>query len=367
MLWGDVLAVAAIFCFALSLICFALSLKKAAAHRRHQRALAEAQQTLQAITLRPGEVLTTPVVNIQGGNWAWANPSPWGHILSVLRSYVPPTEDRPAAEHAIREVFAHLGLTSKPIAWRETPERPEGADIASKWATAALRLHLQVPPSEMASNYYVATSWTPPAEAICETLMLENLAQKWRGVDEAMVATFTAAQQAGALCLWISAETIHVCPWPVVKKREVHPPNMAAIRQGLHCEDGPAVAWPTVKWYFLNDVEVPDWLVLTPAHEISAAKVLEERNAEVRREIVRKIGVERLLKDLNATVLDKDGDYELLALDLLDGRNPRPYLKMKNPSVPGVYHVEGVPPRTATVKAALAWRNQTLIPPKVLT
>jgi pimeloyl-CoA synthetase len=94
--------------------------------------------------------------------------------------------------------------------------------------------------------------------------------------------------------------------------------------------------------------------------------VTKEKNAEIRREIVRKIGIERVLMKLGCEVVDKQGDmYELVMLDIGDKRK-RPFLKMRNPSI-SVTHIEGVPPGTNTVKAALAWRNQTESSPEVLT
>jgi hypothetical protein len=93
--------------------------------------------------------------------------------------------------------------------------------------------------------------------------------------------------------------------------------------------------------------------------------LLSELNTEVRREIVRKVGIERVCETLNAECIDRAGNYELLLLDLQDGRR-RPFLKMKNPSV-GVYHIEGVDPRCRTVAEALAWRNQSDVPPSVIT
>ena len=75
--------------------------------------------------------------------------------------------------------------------------------------------------------------------------------------------------------------------------------------------------------------------------------------------------VELVLTKLGGKSLDKSGDYELVLLNLGDNRE-RPYLKMKNPSI-GVWHLEGVPPGTKTVKAALEWRNQTTVAPEVLT
>jgi len=140
----------------------------------------------------------------------------------------------------------------------------------------------------------------------------------------------------------------------------------------LHCEDGPAlVATIQVKgeeevreWYFLNGVEVTKGIVLTPAEELDPYILIKTANAEVRREIVRKIGIERVCKALDAKVIDRKGDYELLLLDLGDGRR-RPYLKMRNPSL-GVYHIEGVHPDCSTVVEALRWRNGSELEPEVL-
>jgi hypothetical protein len=135
----------------------------------------------------------------------------------------------------------------------------------------------------------------------------------------------------------------------------------------LHSTDGPAINWPDSEpqYFFLNDVNVPQEIVTTPARALDPRLILREQNGEVRREIVRKIGIERTCQELNAECLDSAGDYELLLLDLQDGRL-RPFLKMKNPSI-GVYHIEGVAPECRTVAQALAWRNQSDVPPSVLT
>jgi hypothetical protein len=123
----------------------------------------------------------------------------------------------------------------------------------------------------------------------------------------------------------------------------------------LHSDHGLALGYRD-GWgvYALHGVRVPDWLVLTPAHDLDPQRLLKEENVEVRREFVRKVGIERVCGALNATVTDRAGDYELLLLDLRDGRR-RPYLKMKNPSI-GVYHLEGVHPTCETVQQALNWR-----------
>jgi len=136
----------------------------------------------------------------------------------------------------------------------------------------------------------------------------------------------------------------------------------------LHCATGPAIETRTgYKMYFLNGVRVPKYIVETPAEKLDCRLVLKEKNVEVRREIVRKIGVERLIVKLGAKSIDKslDGMYELLDVNIGDGRY-RPYLKMRNPSIK-TWHVEGVHPKCRTVKQALKWRNQSEVLPEQLT
>jgi hypothetical protein len=94
--------------------------------------------------------------------------------------------------------------------------------------------------------------------------------------------------------------------------------------------------------------------------DLSCQDMIKETNVEVRKMLFNKIGAVRVLKELKATVLDKQGSYELVDLVIGDEgqwRRTRPFLKMLNPST-GETHVEGVPPGTKTVNEALAWRNQ---------
>lgn len=126
----------------------------------------------------------------------------------------------------------------------------------------------------------------------------------------------------------------------------------------LHCEDGPSVRYEDdFKIFSLNGVLVDEYLVMTKWSDLDCRKILTEKNAEVRREFVRKASIEKVFNDLHAKSLDKENDYELLELDLGDNRF-RPYLKMVNPSI-GVYHIEGVHSDCTTVAAALKFRNGT--------
>jgi hypothetical protein len=155
------------------------------------------------------------------------------------------------------------------------------------------------------------------------------------------------AFEAGLWLFWVMDAEVIAVPRPV----------MQVAGENLHCESGPAVCWPgsDERYFFLNGVEVTQEIVETPASLLDPRMITKERNAEVRRELVRKIGIERVCAGLGATCVDSEGDYELLLLKIGDGRR-RPYLKMLNPSI-GVYHIEGVAPECQTVRAALDWRN----------
>lgn len=134
----------------------------------------------------------------------------------------------------------------------------------------------------------------------------------------------------------------------------------------LHNDKGPSILYRDgYATYTLNGVAVPKWLVETPREELDCKKLLTTTNAEIRREFVRKAGIEKVCKDLNAQVVDARDEYELLMLDLGDGRT-RPYLKMINPSI-GTYHIEGVHPDCKTVDDAIKFRNKTDVEPLVKT
>lgn len=147
------------------------------------------------------------------------------------------------------------------------------------------------------------------------------------------------------------------------KPSEVHMRN-----DRLHRDGGPAVTYRDgFSVWALNGTRCSQKIAETPAKNIPGKWVLEEKNAQVRAELVKKVGAERVVKELGAKTIDKKNGYELLNLDLGDGRF-RPYLKMKNPSV-DLVHIEGVHPDCKTVEEALAWRNGLTVwtAPSILT
>jgi hypothetical protein len=139
-----------------------------------------------------------------------------------------------------------------------------------------------------------------------------------------------------------------VCEGPEYVKRN------AAGR--FHSDGTAALRWPDgFSIYCLNNVMMPANVVLTPHHKLDPKMILKERNVEIRREIVRKIGIERVIKSFDTKLLDTWEAYELLLLDLPEINTFGVYLKMLNPST-GTYHIEGVPPDILTCRQALSWR-----------
>jgi hypothetical protein len=115
----------------------------------------------------------------------------------------------------------------------------------------------------------------------------------------------------------------------------------------------------------LHGVRVPEWLAVTPSGQLDPIRIHEIENAEVRKEFVRKVGLERLLRGLNARLVHSSSvclrtpecerwptTYHLYELDYGHDTRRR-VLRMDNPSLPGVEHVEYVPMECDTVEQAM--------------
>jgi hypothetical protein len=122
------------------------------------------------------------------------------------------------------------------------------------------------------------------------------------GRDALLDACVAAAQSCHWWCPFENAVLLSDRP------AEVH------LQDGqLHRDGGPAVRWRDgLLTWALHGVVVSREIAETPFDRLDALHVIWERNAEVRREILRKIGIERLCRDLRAKRIDKQGDYELL-------------------------------------------------------
>ena len=123
----------------------------------------------------------------------------------------------------------------------------------------------------------------------------------------------------------------------------------------LHRDGGPSAEWADGwRLWHLHGVRVKQWLAETRAEELDPTQITKIDNAEVRREFVRKVGIDRIVYKLGAKTIEERGNYQLLRMEIA-GR-PWTYLKMLNPSI-GAWHIEGVPNEIATVSEALNFRN----------
>jgi len=146
-------------------------------------------------------------------------------------------------------------------------------------------------------------------------------------------------------------------------------------RHQLHNYNKPALEYrDTYALYRSNGIQMDKEQILTPANEITKEQFLKETNVDKRRELSRKIGIEKTIEMLGAEVVDTynskvGGKYELLLVDFDNRGDKRPYLKMQNPSLKDVYHIEGIAPGIKTVKEAIMFRNglKEFIEPKVLS
>jgi hypothetical protein len=133
----------------------------------------------------------------------------------------------------------------------------------------------------------------------------------------------------------------------------------------LHRDLGPAILFEDgFAVYALNGIPDPTGeYVMKEAKDIDVASVMKIENVDLRREVLKKIGLERFLVEAKAKEIDRlpitvNGKkclYLLLDVDLGDGVTAR-VLKMDNPSIDAI-HIEGVEDTCNTVKEALAWRN----------
>jgi len=125
---------------------------------------------------------------------------------------------------------------------------------------------------------------------------------------------------------------------------------------GLHADGKPALEYAGLlgsKLYFLNGVKVSKHIVETPAEQLDPKLALDEKNADVQREIIRKIGYERILKSCNAKTIEEwrcpktDLTYKVQAMKMQN--IDRRYLCYEHASMPGIYYAKCMPPEAKTI------------------
>jgi hypothetical protein len=300
------------------------------------------------------KALNRPVVPIR-----WARDSREAAALVARAEHITPIDDVKTNPSTFREWFIR-----KEESWRNA--RDEALTAAQSEVLQFVRDDLMAanrdPSPQVWGAYGNALHFAVRAYAECvwarEYYETEQRFRQYHiGDFERDWFPFVDAYEAGLWLFWLTDAEVVALSRPIVQLNG----------EQVHSEVGPAVRWPEgeEEYFVLNGIPVSREIVEAPARDLDPRLMVTEQNADARREIVRKIGLERVCQGLNAKCIDSEGGYELLLLDLEDGR-VRPFLKMKDPTT-GICHVDGVDPECTTVAAALAWRNQTDVPPSVLT
>jgi len=159
------------------------------------------------------------------------------------------------------------------------------------------------------------------------------------------------AFEAGAWLLWITSENeLVVAERPAAVRVDE--------RRRLHCADAPAFVWlDTIRDAYWHGVSVPEYVVCRP-HEITAAGIDAEKNAEVRRVMIERYGQARYLVDSGAQKIHDD-DFGVLYRKELPGDEPIVMVKVVNSTAEpdGTFkdYFLRVPPDITTARAAVAW------------
>jgi hypothetical protein len=127
-----------------------------------------------------------------------------------------------------------------------------------------------------------------------------------------------AAKSAGT---WYShRDFVMVCERPTFIHRELARPDRARGWRShhLHCADGPAVAWAD-GWgvYAIHGVHIPFLRrhIVEHPERITLAEIEDERNAEIRRILIDRFGMERYIAESGAITVDEYGtDHPITGL-----------------------------------------------------
>jgi len=118
--------------------------------------------------------------------------------------------------------------------------------------------------------------------------------------------------------------------------------------------------------YMLNGVNVPKYLVETPAEKLSMDFYKKEKNADVKAEFIRKYGMDRMAsmgkvidtwKNYKSNKWWVESEYELIDMSpIFESIKFAPHIKMKNLTT-GIYHMEAVAPDNDTLEKAMKFRQ----------
>jgi hypothetical protein len=205
-----------------------------------------------------------------------------------------------------------------------------------------LRPDDSLPPNPVAPWLVDAIRWSfaPPPFARAAAVA------RWRDACAAIVDAFAA----GVAFFWVLVDWIVVVPRPA----------LSLVGSRLHDAAGPAVSWPDgERYWFWRGLRVPQRVVEEP-ESLTVADVHGERNMEVRRVMLERMGFERYVREAGGRLVNED-DYGRLwrCRPLPHEREPLTFLEVEN----ATREQDGsarryflrVPPMMRTPRDAVAW------------
>jgi hypothetical protein len=156
-----------------------------------------------------------------------------------------------------------------------------------------------------------------------------------------------ADAQTSAGWWWPHKDFVMVCNRPEFIRRDEQGRLHSDRSMSIRFRDG----WGLWHWH---GVEVTEQIILKP-YELKAKQALAEQNAEVRRVMVERIGMERFLSEAGASEIHRHERGELFSIDLPD--DPERVLRavrVKDPSTGRIYFLR-VPPTIERADDAVAW------------
>ncbi len=167
---------------------------------------------------------------------------------------------------------------------------------------------------------------------------------------------FVDAFEAGLWLYWVRPSEVVAVPRPALH----------VMQNRLHRVDGPAVWWPDgPQYFFWRGVRVTERIIMQ-CDRLTGQEIMKERNAEVRRAMIEKIGTTRFF-DLvgNPKPIHTDDTGELYRIALKDDPEPLVAVRVKDPSTGRVYLLR-VPPTITRAREGVAWsfamNEETWIP-----
>jgi hypothetical protein len=140
--------------------------------------------------------------------------------------------------------------------------------------------------------------------------------EKWSGeLFEAFVAGCWLLYWTEDILYWVAKPTVHKDPTSNIRR--------------LHNDAGPAIESDIENLYYIRGVMVPAFVVVRPDW-ITAKHIAEEENAEVRRVMLERFGIERYLTEGNFKLLHKDNWGTLYQEQRSDGQEPLTLVRVVN-------------------------------------